>query len=173
MVLNDYAQALGIKYDDRGVMAKSGSLHNQLLADLSELPYYKLSPPKSLGIEWVNAHLKHLLEKYPIPIPDILHTYVMHIAKIIGGEIENLSAKRVLVTGGGAYHDFLMENIRINTSASIEIPDDKTLQFKEALIFALLAALRWRAEVNVLKSVTGAAKDHSSGIIYGHQIANF
>jgi len=78
-----------------------------------------------------------------------------------------------LVTGGGAYHDFLMENIRINTSASIEIPDDKTLQFKEALIFALLAALRWRAEVNVLKSVTGAAKDHSSGIIYGHQIANF
>jgi anhydro-N-acetylmuramic acid kinase len=48
----------------------------------------------------------------------------------------------------------------------IIIPDNKTLEFKEALIFALLGVLKLRNEVNVLRSVTGAKMDHSSGIIY-------
>jgi anhydro-N-acetylmuramic acid kinase len=87
-------------------------------------------------------------------------------------EVEKLSAKRVLVTGGGAYHNFFLDHIRLNTTATIEIPDDKTIQYKEALIFALLGTLRWRGEVNVLKSVTGAKMDHCSGMIYGHQILN-
>jgi anhydro-N-acetylmuramic acid kinase len=172
VVLNEYAQELGEKYDDRGAIAQSGKLHIDLLADLDQLSFYDLAPPKSLGIEWVNNHLKHLLEKYPIPIQDILHTYVLHIAKIIGMEVEKLSAKRVLVTGGGAYHNFFLDHIRLNTTATIEIPDDKTIQYKEALIFALLGTLRWRGEVNVLKSVTGAKMDHCSGMIYGHQILN-
>ena len=48
----------------------------------------------------------------------------------------------------------------------IIIPDNKTLEFKEALIFALLGVLKLRNEINVLSSVTGAKMDHSSGIIF-------
>jgi anhydro-N-acetylmuramic acid kinase len=48
----------------------------------------------------------------------------------------------------------------------IIIPDNKTLEFKEALIFALLGVLKLRNEINVLSSVTGAKMDHSSGVIY-------
>ena len=48
----------------------------------------------------------------------------------------------------------------------IFIPENKTLEFKEALIFALLGVLKLRNEINVLSSVTGAKSDHSSGIIY-------
>ena len=48
----------------------------------------------------------------------------------------------------------------------IIIPDAKTLEFKEALIFALLGVLKLRNEINVLSSVTGAEMDHSSGEIY-------
>ena len=48
----------------------------------------------------------------------------------------------------------------------IIIPDAKTLEFKEALIFALLGVLKLRNEINVLSSVTGANYDHSSGMIY-------
>ena len=48
----------------------------------------------------------------------------------------------------------------------IIIPSAKILEFKEALIFALLGVLKLRDEINVLSSVTGAKKDHSSGIIY-------
>jgi anhydro-N-acetylmuramic acid kinase len=48
----------------------------------------------------------------------------------------------------------------------ITIPDDKTIQFKEALIFSLLGVLKLREENNVLASVTGAKRDHSSGKVY-------
>jgi anhydro-N-acetylmuramic acid kinase len=48
----------------------------------------------------------------------------------------------------------------------IIIPDKKTLEFKEALIFGLLGVLKLRNEINVLSSVTGAKYDHSSGVIY-------
>jgi anhydro-N-acetylmuramic acid kinase len=46
------------------------------------------------------------------------------------------------------------------------IPSPKILEFKEALIFALLGVLKLRGEINVLSSVTGAKIDHSSGEIY-------
>jgi anhydro-N-acetylmuramic acid kinase len=40
------------------------------------------------------------------------------------------------------------------------------LEFKEAVIFALLGVLKLRGQINVLSSVTGAKTDHSSGYIY-------
>jgi anhydro-N-acetylmuramic acid kinase len=48
----------------------------------------------------------------------------------------------------------------------IEIPSAKILEYKEALIFGLLGVLKLRGEINVLSSVTGAKKDHSSGLVY-------
>jgi anhydro-N-acetylmuramic acid kinase len=48
----------------------------------------------------------------------------------------------------------------------IIIPTNKILEFKEALIFALLGVLKLRGEINTLSSVTGAKSDHSSGYIY-------
>jgi anhydro-N-acetylmuramic acid kinase len=47
----------------------------------------------------------------------------------------------------------------------MEIITNKTLEFK-ALIFGLLGVLKLRGEINVLSSVTGAKKNHSSGIIH-------
>jgi anhydro-N-acetylmuramic acid kinase len=73
----------------------------------------------------------------------------------------------LLVTGGGAYNDFLMERIQhYLPEMKIIIPEKKVLEFKEALIFALLGILKLRDEINVLSSVTGAKTDHSSGFIY-------
>ena len=38
--------------------------------------------------------------------------------------------------------------------------------YKEALVFALLGLLKEEGKVNCLKSVTGARKNHSSGMIF-------
>ena len=76
---------------------------------------------------------------------------------------------RLLITGGGAYNDFLIALIK-NKLPDVEIiiPEAKTIEFKEALIFALLGVLKLRNEINVLSSVTGAKRDHSSGKIYAY-----
>ena len=46
------------------------------------------------------------------------------------------------------------------------VPDNMIVEFKEALIFALLGVLRLEGTNNCLASVTGAERDHSSGDVY-------
>jgi anhydro-N-acetylmuramic acid kinase len=73
---------------------------------------------------------------------------------------------KLFITGGGVYNDFLIERIKDLVNCEIVIPDKKTIEFKEALIFAFLGVLRIRGEINCLKSVTGARQDSSGGAIY-------
>ncbi|MBK7385092.1 MAG: anhydro-N-acetylmuramic acid kinase [Flavobacteriales bacterium] len=67
------------------------------------------------------------------------------------------------MTGGGAHNSFLLERIRAYTKATLHVPDKLTVDYKEALVFALLGVLRMRGEVNTLKSVTGAKRDSVGG----------
>jgi anhydro-N-acetylmuramic acid kinase len=51
--------------------------------------------------------------------------------------------------------------------ASLIIPEENVVKFKEAMVFAFLGVLRVRDEVNCLKSVTHATTDSSSGVQVG------
>lgn len=165
-VMNLYANKLGLPYDDKGMLAKSGILHEELLQELNNLPFYSSSYPKSLGVEFVNGTILPLLSKYTISEVDVLRTFVEHIAFQISSVIKNKKGS-VLITGGGAYNIFLIERMQSNLpNAKLIIPDKVLLEFKEALVFALLGVLRFRNENNTLASVTGAKKDHCSGNIY-------
>jgi anhydro-N-acetylmuramic acid kinase len=106
------------------------------------------------------------LRNYSISIEDKLHTFVEHIAMQIASALPKKEGK-ILITGGGAYHIFLLERMQNHLSKMhLIIPNTKTLEFKEALIFGLLGVLKLRNEINVLCSVTGAKRDHSSGKIF-------
>jgi len=72
-----------------------------------------------------------------------------------------------LLSGGGTYNKNLVAILQKEYSINTHIPEKQIIDFKEALIFALLGVLRVQNKVNCLKSVTGAIKDHSSGEIYG------
>ena len=74
--------------------------------------------------------------------------------------------KHILVTGGGAYNNTLIETIKNKVKSKVIIPDSQIIDYKEALIFAYLGLLRSKEKVNCLKSVTGAIKDHCSGKIF-------
>ena len=165
-VLNHYASILGFDYDDKGAIARSGNCNNDLLQKLNALPFYTKAYPKSLGFEFVKETVLPLIERFSIPIEDKLHTFTQHVALQIAAALPVKKGK-LLITGGGAYNDLLIENIQ-NRLPEVEviIPDKKTLEFKEALIFGLLGVLKLRREINVLSSVTGAKQDHSSGIIH-------
>jgi anhydro-N-acetylmuramic acid kinase len=165
-VLNFYSNKLGLNYDDKGKIARSGKVNADLLNELNALEYYKKQFPKSLGFEFVKEVVLPLIEKHSISIEDKMHTFTEHIALQTSLALPNKTGK-ILITGGGAYNAFLIERMQFHLpKIEIIIPDNKTLEFKEALIFALLGVLKLRNEVNVLRSVTGAKMDHSSGIIY-------
>ncbi|MFV8225002.1 anhydro-N-acetylmuramic acid kinase [Christiangramia aquimixticola] len=165
-VLNHYMRKLNQEYDDGGKLAETGKLCEDLLNSLNALQFYKKSPPKSLGIEWVTKEVFPLIDSHDLSIPDILHTFVVHAATQIGRSVDNSAESNVLLTGGGCFNEFLIEQIRIRSNCNFIIPDDQLVNFKEALIFAFLGALKLREEVNVLSSVTGAKMDHSSGYYY-------
>jgi anhydro-N-acetylmuramic acid kinase len=165
-VLNFYANKLGLDYDDKGNISRTGSIVAELLSELNDLDFYQKSYPKSLGFEFVKEIVIPIIEKYQIEIKDKLITFTEHIAIQIAFALQK-KAGSLLVTGGGAYNDFLIERIRhLSPNLKIEIPDPKTIEFKEALIFALLGVLKLRGDINVLSSVTGSKHDHSSGFIY-------
>ncbi|HEU4607376.1 MAG TPA: anhydro-N-acetylmuramic acid kinase, partial [Chitinophagaceae bacterium] len=76
---------------------------------------------------------------------------------------------RLLVTGGGAFNDFLIQQLtdelkKINVD--VTIPDENLIKYKEAMIMAFIGVLRWRQEYNIFSSVTGAARDSINGALW-------
>jgi len=162
IVLNHYVQKMRVSYDDKGILASSGEVNQSLLEKLNNLKYYNQAPPKSLGLEWVKVVIIPLIDSYELSIKDVLRTFVEHAAIQIGSVLTK-DKSSVLFTGGGVYNLFLMERIMAFSSVKINIPNTELIEYKEALIFGFLGVLKLRNEVNVLASVTGAEKDHSSG----------
>lgn len=164
IVLNHYAQKLGFDFDESGKIAEKGVLNEELLQQLNELTYYQKKPPKSLGLEWVQAHIFPLIDVSEKEVSTILRTFVEHCAQQIAKVIYKNDS--VLVTGGGAFNDFLISRIQFYSENTIKLPSSKIINFKEALVFAFLGLLKLNDEINCLKSVTGASKNHSSGVVF-------
>ncbi len=163
IVMNHYVAKMGLKYDDKGRLARSGIINQDLLNNLNALDFYMDERPKSLGWEFVEQIIIPMIDAYDIPIPNILKTYIEHIAIQIA---QKVSGGKMLITGGGAFNDYLIERIKAVSDTEVVIPEPEIIDFKEALIFALLGLLKSQGKVNILSSVTGSKKDHSSGVIY-------
>lgn len=162
-ILNELSSRLHMSYDAGGAIAQSGVVIPALLAQLNNLDFYKMKFPKSLGREWVEQEIRHLLPE-TLPTADLLRTCTEHAAFQIAQAFNG--RKSVIVAGGGAFNTFLMQRIREQTRCKVEIPTDQIVCFKEALIFAYLGWLRINNRINTLKSVTGASKDSIGGAIY-------
>ena len=162
--LNWLAQREGHSYDKDGLMASHGKINQTLLDALNSHAFYGQQPPKSLGREFFETYQKQLLESYPTS--DALATFVEHIAIQIAQAISYLPQGKLLITGGGALNCHLVKRIQHHTLHQVVIPDRMTIDYKEALIFALLGLLRIEGQTNVLCSVTGAPSDSCSGKIW-------
>jgi len=166
MVLNALAGEKGCTYDKDGILASSGKVNAALLEKLEALEFYKRTGPKSLGKEWVDRVVLPLIAAFSISTEDKLATFCRHIALRIAATIEKNAQNKVLVTGGGAFNTYLIRQLEINTAPSaLVVPDEQTVIFKEAIIFAFLGYLRILNIPNCLSSVTGAKRDTSSGNI--------
>lgn len=187
-VLNMLVQQMGHDYDDGGAIAATGKINDLLLYELNELDFYQNPFPKSLANDFGTDVVYPIIEKYNCGIPDALATMVEHTAIQIANALRQVNNQKsivnsesgnslttqhspltMLVTGGGAFNHFLIERIQSHVKlllVDIVVADKTLIEFKEALVMALIGVLRWREENNVLKSVTGATRSSIGGAVW-------
>jgi anhydro-N-acetylmuramic acid kinase len=183
-VLNMLVKETGKAYDQGGKIAATGIVNNALLNELNKLDYYQQAYPKSLANDFGTNIVYPLVQKYSLSTADALRTYVEHIAVQIsnaagvvlfnvkdneaGTEIKS-DQNKLLVTGGGALNSFMIERLSEHLhkhSIEVFVPDKQLINYKEALVMALIGVLRWREEYNVMSSVTGAVRNSISGALW-------
>lgn len=176
-VLNLLCNKIDKPFDDEGKLAASGSVNQELLRELNALHYYREVYPKSLSNHFGTDIVFPMIQSYELSIQDALATYVEHIAVQIADAVRmlcfertlGLSGDNMLITGGGALNKFLVSKIADQLSPfsiDVTVPDEQTVQYKEAMIMALLGVLRWREEETVLSSVTGAKRNSIGGALW-------
>ncbi len=169
IILNRLSNYLGKEFDKDGLLAKKGKINIELLNQMNELDFYKKTPPKSLGREWIENEFEPLLLKKNISVFDKLRTVTEHAAIQLSTAINLFSQNpndKVLLTGGGGYNKFLIIRLRQLIKCKLILPNNHTIQFKEAMAFGFLGVLKIREEINILKSVTGAKFDSCGGQLF-------
>lgn len=177
-VLDMLAQTAGKNFDAGGALASSGKVHDALLSKLNEEEYYLRPYPKSLANDFGTHTIFPLIQSFQLNPEDALRTYTEHIAQQICSSIQALknetTHQSLLVTGGGAFNQFLVQRLSdtlLKQNVAVVIPDEITVQYKEALIMAFLGILRWREENTVLATVTGAIRNSIGGAVWMGQEA--
>jgi len=171
MILNYITRKIDLDYDKGGELARSGSINQNMLDRLNGLKYYLLPHPKSIGYEWFVEEVAPIVDITDDTTENLLHTAIEHICEKVAQQVRQNSTKEsssLFVTGGGALNHFLIELLqqKLGETTQVIVPEKQLIEFKEAVVFALMGTLRAEQEINVLKSVTGAKKDSSSGVLY-------
>ena len=174
-ILNGLANLMGKEFDENGQIAATGQIDESLLKKSKEFWFLTRDYPKSLGNDTVQKELTNLFVQFQASVENKLCTAVEHIAGSIAQSIDNIvkneklnkSKYRILVTGGGAFNGYLMERLEaICKNIEIIIPDKETINFKEAILMALMGYLRWHELPNCFSSATGAKKNTIGGALF-------
>lgn len=164
VLLNYLANEKKQKFDHKGQMASKGKLNKNLFNALNRIKFYRQEDAKSLGNEWFENEILPLFSKCKDSTENKLQTATEHIAFQISKIIDEKST--VFITGGGAFNDYLISRIRTLSGSSVIIPDQKTIEFKEAIIFALLGYMRDKEWLNTFSSATGSKRNSCGGAVY-------
>lgn len=169
MALNQISRLMGLAYDDRGSLAASGNVHEELMNELEGIVFYKQSFPKSLGYEDYVKYWVPILENANTTNQNKLRTLVDHFAHQIAQSCNSFRAEgKLVVTGGGAHNDFFINQLKAKLpKMAVHVPHNDIIDYKEAIIFAYLGLLRYLGLPNCLSSVTGARVDNSGGDMFG------
>jgi len=176
-MLNALSNVIGLDYDSEGKLAAQGLINEALLEKLLSSDYLKAPYPKSLDNSWVRDNYTEPLLTYEDTISNKLHTAVEFIAITIRNGLQLISNKEkvkleggtVFCTGGGAFNKYMMDRIIYHCSqlgVKVIIPKSEIIEYKEAMLMALMGYLRIIRKPNCIASVTGADKDCSAGVIY-------
>ncbi len=173
--LNALANLVGQPFDVDGKMAASGQLDPVLFETINGQDFFQKPFPKSLSNQWVQQHLTAECLQANSPVADRLYTVCQHIALQLERSVrqvlesEHLAKEkyRLLATGGGAFNSYLMKCIQQRLpKVEVIVPSENVVKFKEALLMALLGAMRLEGTPNCIASVTGASRDAVGGAVF-------
>ena len=173
MGLNYLMAKVGKEFDEGGALSSQGKKNVTMLKELNRVYNTLRKRRPSLGREIFELRIKPVLDTTGISLKDKLYTFTTSCSREIAEAIVSTKKNnKVLCTGGGAFNSFLISSLLddCGDAATLFIPEDDIIKFKEAMVFAFLGVLRVRGEVNCLQSVTGARKNSSSGLLVGFRI---
>jgi anhydro-N-acetylmuramic acid kinase len=174
-ILNGLANLLDKEYDENGDIAASGQIDYTLLKKANAFGFLTQDYPKSLGNDIVKKELTQLFVHFPAPVENKLCTATEHIAGAIAETIDQIIRKEhfikekyhILITGGGAFNQFLLKRLQyLSKNLQITVPDKNTIIYKEAMLMALMGYLRLHQVPNCFSSATGADKDVIGGALF-------
>ena len=163
--LNHFAGKLGHDYDHNGSLAQKGKIDTDLLNTLNSIEFYNKKGAKSLGTEWLDKIFFTKFKKDANP-ENTLRTICEHISNQIINCLNQYQLNSVFMTGGGVKNKFLMSLIREGYGGDVVVPDEETIDFKEAIVFAYLGYKYLSNEANTVSSVTGAERSLSAGVLH-------
>ena len=177
MVIDLVARTGGREYDDRGAGARRGRVIETVLSAALGHPWFARRPPRSAGREEFGGPFAEDLvagvRAAGGTLEDALATATELTARSVSDAIRRSSAERawreVLVAGGGARNEALLEGLRrhmaplpVRTTDEVGVP----VAAREAVAFAVLAVYRLRGLPNTLPRVTGAARAVCAGALH-------
>ncbi len=153
-------------YDRDGEIAARGQVDEAWLAELLAHPYFARTPPKTTGRELFGAEMAAALVREGhargLSREDIVATLTALTAASIADAYRRFApapVHEVIVGGGGARNPTLLAMLRARLSTAI-VHTHEALgldsDFKEALVFALLAYETWHGRIGTLPALTGA-----------------
>ncbi len=162
-LLNRLAFLQGKPYDEDGKMARQGQVIPSLLERLRMIQ--RDWPAVSMDRREIEAVFWPLLKEENAPVEDKLRTVVEWVALAVADHLEAYDRDcNVMITGGGAHNQLLVERIQDVVPTAVTLPDALLIDYKEALLFGLMALLRFYGLPN-----TELAAHHglTAGALYG------
>ncbi len=147
-------------YDESGSIAFTAKVNEAFVASLYDrCEYFQSPPPKSTGRELFN-------EKFADKLLDlgnketIISSASWLTAYSISQELAKYPLTKVFVAGGGRKNKFIMDNLQhLNPSIQFRSHDELNIddQYKEAMLFSLLAFSSYHGIPNNVPGSTGAS----------------
>lgn len=167
---------LGLPYDDGGRWSRQGRVDPALLTQMLAEPFFHRPPPKSTGrdlfhADWLQAALARIPATAPRTAQDVQATLVELTAQsAISALRQNLpQARRLLVCGGGAYNQHLMQRLGdliAPTSVMSTAAAGLEPLLVEAAAFAWMASAFTHRRAASAAAVTGARGPRILGALY-------
>ena len=172
MLIDAVAQRLfGKPYDRDGTIAASGTVLDQVVADILRMPFFRSKPPKTAGREEFGREFAQMFIRRcgRVNRNDVVATATALTAKSIVHALRRFvirpkcKYRDYIVSGGGANNPTLMAmlanevrplGLRIRSSDEFGLPSEG----KEAAAFAMLAFQTWNHRPSNVPSATGAKK---------------